>query len=1093
MDPEDLKVTSEHTDEIFTPLSLINQSSEALLRSETRRYDKGAEAVINRVMTTARQIEFRFNRILNRAHTDGNLATAASEMADAYRTNRDRIMNSMTWHFERAGAQPGLIVDMRPVYTRLQELRQQDRQLARMAQDAADTDDYVPFSDDPEMRRLNTHIEELARDNKNMLTPEFLAGTEADEATTPIAPSAGRSAAHVEDELYGTPTRISYNTNGRTPEERQFSTTYRVMNLGDIITSHKVQGGNIPTASDNPDFDSALQPKDMKLASQLSIVMQLARTLIPELILGGYRTIQSGTPILDSRDMTISGNHRLEALRVVYQMFPETAQAYREALPAEMARFGLTDDIDSMPEPVLVRVLDDDVDVYQFARAGNVADTSELSETSQANQDLHIVDNELFGQLDVGDGAETLDNLLQADSNGNFRRNFVQRLATAERPQFVNEAGELSRGGRTRMANALMAKVFNGPFGVQLRSIFTEGASAGFKNIQRAIQDALPAFIRLRRHTEGADYDIAEPLAEAILKLQSFRQDATSGQGVQAAINSYLDAVEQEEGGTLAGLFGDAEDEAFQVRDLDERGRSLLRVLAVGVDRRTSLREFLREYGIRAGQAAGIGQGQTIGDLADAVRDAQQRQADVDEADIATAVGVPAEELLDTLSARYVKAYEEGVADELKAGLTALFQYADEADAAADAAVDASGKKPVQMVDPPSTAQPILFENILAYRNALQATLISGRVGPRLQAWRTQVVAALDDAILDTLAIANPDKASMAPLIRNMMRDTQETLNSEYARLAADLLSGARNPTDPAVQKAMETFFTPSDTPESVNQKYRLVGHEVGKRVRRIFLAKILDFIHTEAGTADAGAVARGEQALADISQRYRADGIRRYMNQFITSATNYTDETLVAILGQRTVRDLYELDIILQDFGRFMKRAGKDELFFGEQTQANMMHRIMDHLGWQLIGGGIGGLGGVVGGLPVMGALAVVGATVGTAAKGVSTAVFNAMYNSRLGRRYLLNGIERAWRDAWDAGTRVLLRNPGGPAGGWAVEKPQYRSGERKAARQEFAEGGDDDTRTTTKTEETVPPSSATVRTAVRTGRTASKREDEE
>ena len=1007
----DFFTPQESIDDVFTPLSMVNRS-EQLLQREAGLYDKDFGPIREAVEKTENQVNARVSEIVNNAHVDGDIAKTADALTEIYTATRTLLQDWSRNVLSETGIDPGLVVDMRPVYTVLQSLKQQDQQLARLAQEAGT--EYTPFADDPGLRRLDAHLTELAAQNKNQLTPDFLAEAEGAGPATPVVPSQQQpSAPRVEDELYGTPTRQSIDTNtGRT-----YATTYRVMDLYDIITSHIVETQNTLIARDNPDFDKTLQVKDMKLAAQLQKVWDIARNLFPDHILGGNRTIQAGTPIIDKRDMSISGNHRLEALRVAIVQFPEKAQAYQDRIPGEMARFGLTTDTSQMGFPVLVRVLDDDVDLQQFARAGNVAEQSQLSETAQATQDLHIVDDALLDLFDAGDGSQGMADILRSGTNDDFRQRFIGKLSSSEQAQFVT-GKELSKRGEARITNALTAKIFDGQFGAALRSIFTEGASTGFRNIQRGIQGALPAMLRLRdymRTDHGYDYNIAEPLAEAILKLQDFRENAASGKGVQAAINTYLQNVE--EGGLFDSL--DEADATWQVRDLDEKGRSLLRVLAVGVDKRSMLTDFLREY-------------------VETVRQSGDN--------------VPAEEILDTIASKYVDAYEKGVSDDLKAGLAALFQYTDEADAP-----EATGPAtaPTQPREPLRTADPVLLENVIAYRDALEVALRTKGGGPRLRAWRAQVVQALDDAVYDSAMAAKQGDKMSVHIAHDFARHARDTLNSTFAKLLEDLLDGTRNSADPAVQKAIQTVFTPNDTANSVRQKYDLMGgfkSDAAGRVRRIFLSRLFDFTRTDAGQADAAAVARGEQSLGDITRRYDAEGIRKYLNQFMVSATDYDDTTLRAILGNDTVNDLYDLDNILQAFGRFMKQTDNNQRFFGDQVRASIMNRITQGLGQKFVGGIIGGAGGLYGGGIVGGAIgSALGFLTQWLGRSAMNTIFTQLYTTERGRRALLDGIELSMRDAWEKGSRVLLR-------GRVV----------------------------------TPPQPVTVRGAARVARTVSKREEE-
>ena len=997
-------------DDIYAPLSLINPA-DGLLGLEARRFNKGYEPVVRAVERTETQINTRVSEILEQVHADGDLGRAQDALAEAYEEARVSMVGAIEDMYREAGAEPGLVVDMRPVYSVLQELRAQEEVTSRLL---TEPDADVPFSGDALIRNLYQNVDEIASNNQNMLSPEFLQGTET-APTRPVARATGQTAARTEDELYGTPARNAVDLNSG----KEYATTYRIMELADVITSHTVEG--------NADarYQAELQVKDMSEVGSQQKVQNIARNLIPDQMLGGTRSIQQGAPILNQQNMAVSGNHRLNALRLAIQSFPDKWAAYIEELRGEMDQFGVTENLDDMEAPVLVRVLDDDVDQLGFARAANVSDVNQLSNTAQATQDMHILTDDVLNLLDVGDGTATIDDVLKQTGNSDFRKAYIDKLEVSEQPQFIGADGELSRRGLERLRNAVVAKLFGGNYGTAMRRTFTEMPTEGFKNIQRGIEAALPALAKLETHLKNVenmgDYDITEPLAEAVMKIRYLMETAESGAGVRKSIDTYL-AGEQQSLGLDAGT------EAWRLRELDEKGRTLLQLLSVGVRKPSVLREFLRDY---ANAVSRVSVDQTQTSL------------------LGGAEVVPPDEFVDS----FVTKHLEGE-DALAEGLEEVLRSDPE-----EGAETPSDAPPSQARPEREAGRPILFENVIAYRNAL-AESIKGRRGGRLRNWRVQLLGALDEAIAMTLFQSGSQTFQHADEVNWVMDSVKlvrDRLNSTFAQTLTELTDGSRNLDDPAVQRALESVFTPSDTARSIYEKYLLMGgfnSDAGRRARRIFLEKLFGFIRTPQGQADAAAVARGDAPVGEIAARYRSDGISKFMNQFTAEAADYEQETLRAILGAETVDDLNELDIILQNFGRFMQRTKKsDSFFFGEgRASSYIMERISQRLGWNLLRGlGGGGVGGFLGGLPGMAAGAVVGFLLEWLGHEAMSRSANVLYGSEWGRRTLLNGVELSMRDAWDAGARVLFRGGLGE-----------------------------------------PPKAATTRTAARVGRTALKEEDE-
>ena len=94
---------------------------------------------------------------MEKAHLDGDLTNLAVEMSEAYQTARMDANNLVKERYADVGAEPGLVIDMRPVYTKLQELQQTDLEAARLAADP--TGEIVPFAGDRQLRNLNENID----------------------------------------------------------------------------------------------------------------------------------------------------------------------------------------------------------------------------------------------------------------------------------------------------------------------------------------------------------------------------------------------------------------------------------------------------------------------------------------------------------------------------------------------------------------------------------------------------------------------------------------------------------------------------------------------------------------------------------------------------------------------------------------------------------------------------------------------------------------------------------------------------------------------------------------------------------------------
>ena len=994
---------------INTPLSLVSKS-DRLHGREVKALDKAfvpLEQAMNRAVS---QLDTRVVEIIEQGQADGDLAQVAEALGEQYREARQALMDSVENAYAEAGIEPGLIVDMRPVYTALQNLRESTAVATRLEQSP---DAPVDFAGDTSIQRLSEHVERAAAQFQNNLTANFLSGQEPAAPTRPVAADAGVRARD-EAALYGvSATRLTRDLSSG----MEYATTFRLMEMDDIITSHDVHGGR------TPEFDEELQVKDMSESWSRAKVTDMANNLFPDQVLTG-RTTQSGTPIVDGRAKVVdgrqkyqvaSGNHRMNALRVARET-AGTYASYLEELKGVVGKYGYSAaDVEAMTAPVLVRVLDDDVDLLAFIRGANVGDVAQLSQTSQAVQDMHLLDSLADAQtsdtqtvldvLNTSAGGD-LPSLLSRRENEAFRNLFVNKLPTSERPVFVGQGSQLHPEGIRRIVDSVRARIFSGTFGASMRQLFTQARDSGFKNMQKGIDDALPALVTLRRLGEGIgkDFDISEPLAEAVMKVRHLVETAEGPTGVEKSINTYLLGDRAE--GAQASLGLDvADSQSVFMRELDETGRAILELLAKGISRPSLIREFIRDYALEVerGKAPSLVDTEPLKPRAELVR-----------------------ELVD----EKLKTAAEGKdASEVREGPGDLFGQSAGARRGQSAGARRGQNVAREAVD---ASRPILLENVVAYRNQLIASLESPRLGSQVREWRMAMVEALDTAIMETFQVAYPDKAAEAGRVLTFSQEVRDMLNSEFAQLISSLVGPQSNPDAPAVRRALRQVFTADDTLITIQQKYDLLGgfdSESSQVVRRVFLEGLFGHVYTDAGAADA--VRRGAGTAQDappVTERYKPKGFQTFMNQFSLQAMDYPDDHLRAILGDSIVDDLYDLDMILQQFGEFMQRVKKDTPFFdGEgRSRRYAMERISEGIGWGIVSGvasaagaaGFGWRGAVTSTLA-----AVSGFLLQAFGQRAASAAYPILFRFEGGRNALINGIEVAMKESWNTGHRVLLR----------------------------------------------------------------------
>ena len=232
-----------------------------------------------------------------------------------------------------------------------------------------------------------------------------------------------------------------------TPDNQSLPVTYALVELDDLIVSHRLDG--MP----NPDYPEALQPRDRgKMTSQLQ-VNEMAATLNPKR-LGETFDAQTGAPIVGADGLVESGNGRVMALQQAMANDLPSAQAYRDWLEAQGY------DLADMENPILVRVADAGRDAQarvDFAASANARQTAAYDPMEVAVQDA--------GRLSVDDLAKHQGGSVTKAENMDFARASLDKIASKEDlGELINaKTGKLSQKGEARLSAALVQIAFDDP------------------------------------------------------------------------------------------------------------------------------------------------------------------------------------------------------------------------------------------------------------------------------------------------------------------------------------------------------------------------------------------------------------------------------------------------------------------------------------------------------------------------------------------------------------------------------------------------------------------------------------------------------
>lgn len=363
-------------------------------------------------------------------------------------------------------------------------------------------------------------------------------------------------------------------TSFSTESGSRISASYALMNAADLNTSHD------ESLKPSKSYPAELQPRERDRAASEMQISGIAQRLDPTR-LGESADAATGAPIVGIDGLVESGNARSIALKRVYRDNPQAAEGYRQFLRDNAGRFGLDPaDIDSMPNPVLVRVRETPVDRAEFARQANASTVAQMSSSEQARADA--------ARLDSMDD-------LRPDDNGDFAtsrefiRRFVSRLPGTERAAMIDANGQLSQSGYSRVRNAVLAKAY-GESPVLTRMV--ESLDDNLRNVGKALMMTAPEVAKLRQDVEdGALYD-ADITADLLAAIEELSRLKDAGRSVREEL-------------AQAGMFDNG---------ISTEARDLLQFLDENIRKPRKIAEFIQRYAEALRAAGNPNQGSLLGE-----------------------------------------------------------------------------------------------------------------------------------------------------------------------------------------------------------------------------------------------------------------------------------------------------------------------------------------------------------------------------------------------------------------------------------------------------------------------------------------------
>lgn len=329
----------------------------------------------------------------------------------------------------------------------------------------------------------------------------------------------------------------------KTAKGTKVETGFSVIEASKLIVSHDSQG------NENPDYPQELQPRDRGRHSSQNWVQKTSRDLDPDM-LGRTRRADSGAPIIGPDRVVESGNGRTMAIIMAYKN--GDANEYKQWLIDEADVYGISPaKIQSMIEPVLVRVRTSKVDRAVFAVEANQDDKLSMTATEKARSDAKRLDSKLMMHFDPGANGDLL-----AASNRDFISGFLKSLGDTEAAQYLTSTGQPTGTLVARLQAAIFAKAYEDE---RLLEIMADTAKPEIQNIVTALNSAAPYFIEAREANQSGVNEASEKLADSV-ELSLDNEAISSVIDATNIVRAAKEAGQSvEEYVSQQGLFGDVD------------------------------------------------------------------------------------------------------------------------------------------------------------------------------------------------------------------------------------------------------------------------------------------------------------------------------------------------------------------------------------------------------------------------------------------------------------------------------------------------------------------------------------------------------
>ena len=332
----------------------------------------------------------------------------------------------------------------------------------------------------------------------------------------PAGTTSGESAPPSGSRQPGNPVGYGAGTLVRIPGETGgFEARYSIRELDDVYPSH-----NPRTLAPNPDYQLRNDRDYSEPRNSERILKQVAE-FDPAYLVADSPDATNGAPVIDRNGNVLGGNSRTITLARAYGDRPDAAQAYRAALADKAAQLGIDpNQVARMRRPVLVREVTRELSPQETQSAItdlNKTGTAALTPAERALADSRRVSAntlDFIGQKIDEQGPDgTLAQALKGDNGRQVVQTLVNEgvISIAEKPQYLNERGLLTKEGKNRISRLLLGRLFSD--------------ATQFDQTPPELRNKLERVTApLARLAPGSEWDITPHVREALDLLDDARQ-----------------------------------------------------------------------------------------------------------------------------------------------------------------------------------------------------------------------------------------------------------------------------------------------------------------------------------------------------------------------------------------------------------------------------------------------------------------------------------------------------------------------------------------------------------------------------------------